>query len=191
MVDVALKCSCGAIEGVARHVSASAGTRLVCHCGDCQAFANHLDCNSAVLDEYGGTDIYQMPISHVEITQGVEHMRCLNLKPKGLIRWYAGCCKTPIGNTVSSSMAFIGLIHSFMDDAGKREANIGTVRGYVFMKGDCPPERKKQSSVRVIVRILYKLLEWKIRGLNKPSSFFNANGEPVSAPLLVESRVNH
>ena len=186
MSEVTLKCSCGAIEGIAHNVSANAGTRLVCHCDDCQAFANYFDGNSGVLDKFGGTDIFQMPISQVEITKGVEHMNCIKLKPKGLIRWYAGCCRTPIGNTISSNIPFIGVIHSFMDDAGVRDKNIGLVRGYMYAKDSCPAERKKTSSFKIIIRILLKMLVWKIKGLNKPSSFFDSNGSPISTPLVIE-----
>ena len=143
-----------------------------------------------MLDKFGGTDIYQMPISQVEITKGVERMNCIKLKPKGLIRWYAGCCRTPIGNTISSNIPFIGVIHSFMDDAGVRDKNIGLVHEYMCTKDSCLAERKKTSSFKIIVRILLKMLVWKVKGLNKPSSFFDSNG-PVSTPLLIEPNIGN
>jgi hypothetical protein len=37
----------------------------------------------------------------------------------GLLRWYAACCKTPIGNTLPNFRAsFVGLIHSCLQNAG-------------------------------------------------------------------------
>ena len=40
--DVPLRCECGKIRGLAEGVAQSEGTRCVCYCGDCQAFARFL-----------------------------------------------------------------------------------------------------------------------------------------------------
>jgi len=60
MADVALRCHCGRMRGIARAVSPSAGFRFVCYCKDCQAFARFLE-RPDILDAAGGTDIFQMP----------------------------------------------------------------------------------------------------------------------------------
>ena len=80
----------------------------------------HLQKQDVTLDAAGGTRIYQLPPANVQITGGQENLACLRLKEKGLIRWYAKCCNTPIGNTVSKSMPFIGLIHTFIKGAVPR-----------------------------------------------------------------------
>ena len=109
-MDIPLKCECRKVRGVATDVSAGAGTRVVCYCDDCQEFANYLDRGNTVLDEHGGTDIFQLAPARVTITQGREHIRCLHLTNKGTFRWYAGCCNTPIGNTRDASFPFVGMI---------------------------------------------------------------------------------
>ena len=33
-----------------------------------------------------------------------------------MIRWYAGCCKTPIGNTLENhKISFVGLLHNCLE----------------------------------------------------------------------------
>ena len=58
--DLALRCRCGHVRGIARDVSPANGFRFVCYCKDCQAFARFLE-RADVLDPAGGTDIFQMP----------------------------------------------------------------------------------------------------------------------------------
>ena len=190
MTEVSLNCDCGKVQGVASFVTASSGTRIICYCDDCQAFARYLDSAKTVLDQDGGTDIFQMPMSHLKITGGIEQIRCMRLSPKGLFRWYVECCKTPIGNTLSAGMPFVGVIHNFMDDAGSRDSMLGPVRGHVHTKfaKTTAASKQNQSAVpaRLLMRIFSKLMIWKLRGFNKPSSFFDANGKPVREPFILE-----
>ena len=53
---------------------------------------------SDVLDEAGGTDIFQMPLGRVKLIAGTDALRCLSFSGK-VLRWYAECCRTPIANT--------------------------------------------------------------------------------------------
>ena len=74
-----------------------------------------------MLDAAGGTDIFQMPTGRLKLTAGADALRCLRLSGKGILRWYADCCRTPIGNTVGPRVPVVGLIHSFMrGEAGGR-----------------------------------------------------------------------
>lgn len=185
-MDVNLSCRCGAIKGVAHHVSSENGNRIICHCDDCQSFAKHIDKDNKTLDEYGGTDIFQMPIAHIEIKLGKELIQCVHVKPKGLYRWYSSCCDTPLANTMGASMPFVGIIHNFMDNAGQRDEDLGPVLGYMFTQSNLPDERKPTRALQTGFRVVKKLLLWKVKGLNKPSSFFNSEGQPISAPRLLE-----
>lgn len=190
MADVPLKCRCGSVRGVAKNITANSGTRVVCYCNDCQAFPRYLDRESSVLDDFGGTDIYQTTPSQIEITEGSTHIRCLRLSPDGLFRWYTGCCNTPIGNTLSAGMPFIGVIHSFMDDQGSRDQNLGPIRAYVHTKsarsGLPDHYNAKGATLRIILRTICKLFVWKVKGLNKPSPFFDSDGKPISEPQILD-----
>ncbi len=190
MVDVKLKCKCGAVQGVANGVSAKSGTRLICCCKDCQEFARHLDFDGAILDENGGTDIFQASPKQIKLTHGIEHIRCLRLKPRGLYRWYAGCCNTPIGNTGKAKIPFVGVIHNFMDDEGQRDQNLGPVRG-VFAAdsaiGQLPENSRYVSEKRSMMRAVVKLLLAKIAGHAKYTPFFDENGKSIVEPVIVNS----
>ena len=92
-----LRCRCGSIEG---YVAAPrVGARAICYCRDCQTFARFLGNPNEVLNGQGGTDIIATLPGHVHFTRGVDQLRCISLSHKGLLRWYAGCCRTPVGNT--------------------------------------------------------------------------------------------
>ncbi|BBM86544.1 DUF6151 family protein [Candidatus Uabimicrobium amorphum] len=189
MVDVPLRCSCGSVQGMASNVSAKSGVRLTCYCDDCQKFAQYLG-RSDILDEYGGTDIFQITPSQIKFTQGSEQLRCVRLKEKGLFRWYTECCKTPIGNTISAGMAFIGTIHNIMDDDSVRDQNLGPRRGNVHSKFAIKPipGEKKPSSfpLGLLAKIFLKMFIWKIKGMHRPSPFFDKNGQPVVKPTVLK-----
>jgi len=115
MATIPLACRCGDMAGSAADITPTSGNRIVCCCTDCQAFAAWLGPDAGALDAFGGTDIYQAPASSIAIDRGQDRLRSMRLSEKGLIRWYAGCCNTPIGNTVNARLPFVGLIHTFID----------------------------------------------------------------------------
>ena len=94
-------------------VSPSTGTRVICYCDSCQAFARFLE-REDILDSAGGTDIVQVSPSQLRITEGASQLRSMRLTEKGLIRWYTDCCKTPVGNTIGAAFPFIGVVQPFM-----------------------------------------------------------------------------
>src|SRR4051812_9540883 len=96
-----LGCTCGAVRGVAT-VTSSSAHRLICMCEDCQAFAHFLGRPKEILDANGGSDIVHLIPPKFSITQGKKQIRCLRLTEKGMYRWYAGCCKTPIANSMGT-----------------------------------------------------------------------------------------
>ena len=190
MKRISLKCKCGAVQGSVNNVSPKVGNHVVCYCVDCQAFGNHLSNGEAILDEWGGTAIYQTPPWHVRIDKGMEEVRCLRLTPKGLYRWYAGCCNTPIGNTISAKFPFIGLIHSFFDRDDQTESLLGPIRGYHKLEsaiGDVPKEIQqfgmpKSATFKVVLR----LFKWKVTGGNKPNPFFDQSGRSICKPRVLK-----
>jgi len=191
MAEISLKCSCGKVRGLASNITANSGTRIVCYCDDYQAFARYLGREDDVLDEYGGTDIFQITPSQVKLTEGAEQLRCMRLSDKGMYRWYTACCKTPIGNTMSAKVPFVGMIHNFMHDDGTLDEKLGPVRGYTlvkFAKETLPIERKQTGFPwRIILRFIYKLLIWKLTGKGKPTPFFDSSGNPVSKPHILST----
>lgn len=188
MSEIELKCSCGKLKGTATNVSESCGTRIVCCCDDCQSFARFLNQENAVLDQYGGTDIFQMPLGNFKITQGIEQISSIRLSAKGMFRWYAKCCNTPIGNTMGSGLPFIGVIHNIMDTATSRDEELGQSRGHIqtkFARQQVPIDLQG-SALKINLRSLSKLIIWKIKGLNKPAVFFDNAGKPIVEPKILK-----
>src|SRR5450432_1815310 len=113
----AWQCRCATIKGFVKDPRTV--NHAVCYCRDCQAFAHFLGQEGAVLDTIGGTYVVQVPPSSITITQGGATLACMRLTEKGLLRWYADCCKTPIGNTLANyKFSFIGIIHNCLENAG-------------------------------------------------------------------------
>jgi hypothetical protein len=164
---------------MASEVSPSDGFRFICYCTDCQGFARFLG-RPEVLDSAGGTDIFQLPPARVTLTEGVDALARLRLSTK-VIRWYASCCRTPIGNTAASpQFPIVALIHSFMDhgtDPGWRDATLGPPLCRIYDRsatGPLPPNGPPPPSFGVFARRTSKLLGWWVRGLCRPSPFFDA-----------------
>jgi hypothetical protein len=45
------------------------------------------------------------------------HLRLMRLSEKGLLRWYAGCCDTPLFNTMATpKVPFVGVLTDRLDD---------------------------------------------------------------------------
>lgn len=58
----------------------------------------------------------------------------MRLSEKGLLRWYAKCCNTPIGNTLADyRISFIGLLHDCLTRTGESlDESFGPVRARSF-----------------------------------------------------------
>ncbi len=187
MTKVNLKCLCGKVRGETLDINEHLGTRIQCCCNDCQSFAQYLNHEGNILDQFGGTDIFQIPMSYLKITQGSDQIACVRMSSKGMYRWYAKCCNTPIGNTMDYGVPFIGVIHNFMDNAAVRDSELGKSRGYIHKNSakEKIPEDLQGSYANIRLRITSKLLTWKIKGLGRPSAFFNVDGEPVVKPNIL------
>ncbi len=179
--QVPLRCRCGQVRGTATEVSPQSGNRIICYCDDCQAFARFLE-RDDVTDAAGGSDVFQMAPAHLQITQGAEALRCVRLSPKGLIRWYTDCCRTPVGNTVSARLPFVGVVSTFMDHQGdgrSRDEVLGAPVGHSFAHfavGPVPAHVHRGIPVRATLRAVGLLARWWLTGKGTPSPFF----EPVT-----------
>jgi hypothetical protein len=173
------------VRGVASDVSPSSGFRFVCYCKDCQAFARFLE-RPDVLDPAGGTDIFQMAPGRVRLTSGTDALRCLRVSDKGVLRWYTDCCRTPIGNTADRpGFPIVAVIHSFMDhetDGRSRAEVLGPALCRIYDRsavGPLPPDAPPPPSFAAFARRASKMLGWWLRGLARPTPFFD---ERTKAP---------
>jgi hypothetical protein len=185
-----LRCRCGLVRGVANEVAPYAGFRFICYCRDCQAFAHFLE-RLDVLDTAGGTDIYQMPTGRVKLTAGTDAVRCLHFSSK-VYRWYTDCCRTPIGNTAGPRFPIVGLIHSFMSrdaDGYARDEVLGAPLCRIYERsaiGPLPPNAPPPPSLRLFALRASRLLGWWVRGLGRPTPFFDDRTHaPLSVPRVL------
>lgn len=193
MTTISLKCHCGEVKGSATDISPESGIRVICCCSDCQAFAHYLNGKAKALDEFGGTDIFQVSQSQVRLKRGSDKVQCLRLTTNGLLRWYTSCCNTPVGNTINAKLPFVGLIHTFINEK-QLDSALGEVRSAIQIQHaiGAPeyPRQHKKFPLMLTAQIARKMALWKMRGMQSPSVFFGADGKPVVKPIIVDESQN-
>lgn len=164
-------------------------TRLTCYCRDCQAYAHALGNPQVVLDALGGTDIVASLQQHVTFTHGADALACLSLSERGLLRWYAGCCKTPIANTARNpKLSYVGLVHTCL---GPSRESLGAAFGSASMPvnaghAKAPVRGSALAAVGTFVRIFASVGRARLDGTYKRSPFFVAGtSTPVVAPRVL------
>ncbi len=186
-MDHPLQCRCGKLKG---YVSQPGSVnRAVCYCRDCQAFAHFLGRATEILDSKGGSDVVQTTPARVTLTNGMEMLACMRLTPNGLMRWYAKCCNTPIGNTLGNfKVSFVGLIHSCLDNGETSlDESFGPVRMWVNTKAAKGEVRSSPlAAMGGVTRILGMLLRARLNGSYKRTAFFSSqSGAPVATPKVL------
>ncbi|ELS02303.1 hypothetical protein Xen7305DRAFT_00020160 [Xenococcus sp. PCC 7305] len=176
-----ISCSCGKLQGQIKHIHNI--NRCVCYCADCQAFARYLNKEEEVLDEQGGTSIVQTIPENVVFSQGIENLACIRLSDRGLLRWYAACCHTPIGNTPpDAKFSFVGLVYSCLgSDQNVLDETFGSIKMYVHT-ADALGENKPKSQGTFLgtLRILGMILKARLTGAYKNTPFFVSGSTSTS-----------
>jgi len=183
----ALQCECGTLKGF---VADPRNTfRALCYCRDCQAFAHFLGRERDVLDERGGTGVIQTVPRSVTITQGLGALACMRLTPKGLLRWYATCCKTPVGSTLANPrLSFVGLVDVCLRDPNRSlEDAFGKVRALVHVESARgAPRPRPMGQGRMIGFALATLLKARLNGDYRRTPFFSPlRGQPIAVPRIL------
>lgn len=186
---VELKCACGKVRGQLRLDSRKNGVRIVCQCRDCQTFAHFLG-RADLIDPYGGVDIFQTTPERMSIAEGRELIQCMRLSDKGMMRFYAGCCRTPIANTMASAkLPFVGLSDAFMNHAPRtRDQDLGPVASRVNVanaKALPPEESARANALLPILRTFRIMLGAWFMGRRSSPFFDQTTGLPVAAPTIL------
>lgn len=181
-----LSCRCGALQG---HVDVNGSSnRMVCYCRDCQAFARFLGLADQVLDAQGGSEVVQVAPHRIHFDRGVEHLAVMRLSPKGMLRWYAACCRTPLGNTMDGpGFPFTGLLSTCLDTAPLAPA-FGPVRATANTQSAWgQPRPRAFGMVGALLRILGLVAHSRLSGRYKTTPFFAASGAPVAVPTVLSA----
>jgi hypothetical protein len=183
-MELELSCRCGAVHGRLRKASRDQVNRAICYCDDCQDYLRHLG-RTELLDDRGGTDIIQVAPDTITFDRGTEKIACVRLAPKGLHRWYSTCCHTPLGNTATAAIPFVGIPWELVVEAREpaaRDAIFGLPHMRVFGKfaKGTPPAGSTRPSLRAIARVSRLIIGWKLRRRGTPHPFFEAaTGRPL------------
>jgi hypothetical protein len=167
MTSVKLRCRCGAVQGSV-DFSRPSRVRVICHCGDCGAYARHIG-------NAGATQIVQATPDQVRILTGNEHLRCLRLTESGLTRWFTGCCMTPLANTSRRAwMPFVGLMIGVLDT--EDDALLGPA---TRANGTYP------TPWATVLRSVWVLVAGVLYRRHRPNAFFDENGRPKAQPEVI------
>jgi hypothetical protein len=185
-----LRCRCGEVRAVLKNPAPQSINRVICYCDDCQAYAHQLG-RADLLDIHGGTDIVQVAPAALTFVKGDDRIAALRLSPKGLYRWHARCCNTPVGNMVSPSIPFVGLVaQSFTGDRQNPDQLFGRPVGGILGKyavGEVP-KQVRGVSFGLIVRTLRLILSWRLGGKAWPHPFFDQATRQPRYPVTVLTR---
>jgi len=184
-----LRCRCGEVVGVVTNASQRTVNRVVCYCDDCQAFAHQLG-RADLLTAKGGSDIVQVAPASLTFVKGQDRIAGVRLTPKGLFRYHTTCCSTPVGNTFSPAIPFVGILAQAFDTERQRADQVfGTPVGAIF--GKCaigePPAGSTGLNLPLMLRAIAKVLGWRLGGRNWPHPFFRPNTREPIFPLTVLS----
>jgi hypothetical protein len=185
MSDLTLACQCGAFRAVIRDVSNRTGNHAVCYCVDCRAFVRHLGQEDRILDAQGGSQLYQAQPYQVAFLSGTDHLAVMKLSEKGLYRWYATCCDTPLGLTagtpkISFASFLVANMHPPLDTLGpvrfryKADQALSTVT------------EAKGSLIGFAARTTRNAMRSRLNGKWRKTPFFDAqSGQSIVLPRVL------
>lgn len=139
------------------------------------------------MNDRGGTDIIAVAQGRVRWHEGADRIRCTRLSAKGTHRWYSACCRTPVGNTISAKIPFVGLPRIGFVDAP--EAHVGPAIGVQgrYAIGGVPEGVHGRAPLGLVTRSVALIFGWWITGKGRPSEYFDARGIPRSEPLVLDA----
>lgn len=185
-MDLPVRCQCGRVQGVLHH--AEHATSAICYCKDCQAYAAWLDKDGKQLDAQGGTHVLAVHPQQLAISQGMDAVACMSLSDQGILRWYAACCNSPVGNTPRNmKMAYVGLFESFV---AQSRQEIEQVCGPVQLVS--APESARGTvagsgwrAAKPILGIMRSMVAARLTGSYRRTPFFTADATPVKLPTVL------
>jgi hypothetical protein len=182
-----MRCRCGKVQGDVEPGRAYA--RGTCYCRDCQAYARFL-AQPGLMDEHGGSDVVPVAPSGVRITAGLDQVDCVSLSEKGLYRWYAACCRTPLANTPrAASFPYVGMSSvAFEASSPALDAALGPRDRVVFNTGSAKGTVRSTPLAFLVagMRIFGGVLAARLRR-EPPALFFDAEGRPIRQPQVLDA----
>ncbi len=190
-MKVSFGCNCGEVRGTIDNAELLYGEHFTCMCDDCQAYIHHIGRGADFLDENAGSDIAPVAPANLKFTAGAEKLKCVRLNPKGLHRFYAGCCKTPIANVMPPSFGYIGFACGIFPEP-ERTKVFGPVKARVmgkFGRGTMPADASPGITMKLVGSTFIGVSRMWFKGWRRPSPFFDSNSnQPVVRPYIIEPK---
>lgn len=178
------QCGCGQVKASLSPAGVAAGSRIQCYCKDCQTSARHLGYD---LPAHGGTELIQTTPDAISIISGAENLVIQRLSPKGLCRWYAKCCNTPMFNTLPrKTLPFAGIVVHPAESEATGQA-MGPIWGHAFTAsapagGGAPKEDKHM--MRIGAKVVVRMISAYLSGRAAQNPFLTDDKEWI-APVTV------
>ncbi|MCW0199738.1 DUF6151 family protein [Sphingopyxis sp.] len=180
-------CECGTVSGTL--TIGPEGDHVICHCTDCQNLAHYLG-HPRVLDAEGGTALYQTRCARMRLASGRDRLACVHLTDKPTLRWYAGCCRTPLFNTVGTGKLPFITVQLAACDAAARERLLGPPGGHLFVQdaiGDASGLRKMRMAT-LMRRFAVRAIRDIVSGDRRRAALFDPQTlEPIAVPHRLTS----
>ena len=128
---------------------------------------------------------------YISFTRGIEKLACLSLTEQGLLRWYAGCCQTPIGNVLRNyKISYVGLVHNCLENGPTTiDSSFGPVRMVANGKhAKGKTDLMVLSTLMSVIGLAGSLLRARLDGSYKKTPFFEpASGTPIVQPHVLSA----
>ena len=170
-------CSCGQLRGQIKADAITLGSHLECYCRDCRAAKLYFDQPDPAP---GAVDLFQTTPDAITILTGLDRLGLFRLGPKGVMRWYATCCKTLIVSTPTTPRFPIAMVQ--VDQIANHQP-IGPVVAKAFVPR--PGGKSAHEGFgRIIVKLLPIIAGSLISGRWRQTPFFDDTGAPVAKAII-------
>ncbi len=180
-----MTCWCGSIEWTLNETAPPIGIRYTCYCNDCQAFAHYTGNPDDILDPNGGTDAYQLPVSNITLVTGQDHLRCVHMTSRRLLRWYCNTCMAPVANTYNTSKMSFASMPLAVVPPETRDTVLGPSSGHVWAKfSKTDLSRTKAINIPAMLwRMISRIIQARLSGDFRNNPFFSVDsGQPICDP---------
>lgn len=176
-----IQCRCGKVDMSIEMPIPDTSARITCYCKDCRAFSTHLGAEEDI-GTRGASDLLHVAPRRLRFCNGAEHMDCLRLSPKGLFRWYAACCNSPMFVTLPKDVPFISVVVPRMVDVVPPDP-VATVFSEQALDGQGPLP-VNHGRLTVVVRFFRRIAGALLTGHFRSHPLFEA-GKPMAEPTVL------
>src|SRR5690606_35648664 len=178
---IQVRCRCGTVQGEADPARSYA--RVTCYCRDCRAYAQWLGA-AGLLDAAGGTDIVATAPSRLRFRTGEAEIACATISGR-IHRWYAACCRTPLGNTPRDHRVhYVGLCTACLAPTEAVDAAFGPADRCVVNADSAtsPVRPTRLAFIGAGLGVMTGIFGARLRGQRSSPFYDETTGAPIRAP---------